>query len=1296
MRFGVLGPLAVWSADGDAVAVPDAKVRLLLADLLVEPGRVVSTDRLAEDLWGQGQPARPGNALHTLVSRLRKALAVAGGRDLVVRRAPGYLLRAGRDAVDAERFTYLAGRARRTTDPRERAARLAEALAQWRGPAFADFADEPFARAAADRLAERRLLAWEEFAAARLELGDHGPLAGDLRELVERHPLRERLREAQMRALYGAGRPTEALDVYQDVRRRLTEELGLEPGPALVALHRDILRHSPTAARAPQPATVPPTPRPTRPGSEATPPTTEPPTPGSPPLVSRTPPAGVPARVTDVTAPTTGPPGPYATTPEPPAPHPAPRAADPASHVEGTSPPVPRPAPNAEHPTPHTAPSAAYLSASRDAHREGSWRRAPLPVPATELIGRERSVTEVSALFDRARLVTLTGPGGVGKTRLAWEVARELGESFGDGACLVELSGLVPAPRPRAAGGEPAGPGLVGAPAWPGVPGSTRAAGPNRLADTADTADTADPAWPGARTHWAPAETWAADGPAQLVAASLGVRDDAWPGPWSEPGAGSLAEKLAEALRGRHLLLVLDNCEHVIDAVARLAQSLLRAAPGVRVLATSREPLGVAGEHLWQVPPLTVPAPGATPAEVLRSSAVRLFAARAAAAAPGYVVTERDAAAVATICRRVDGIPLALELASTRVRVLGAARLAERLDDRFGLLTGGRRDAPARQRTLRAVIDWSWELLTSAEQTVLRRLAIHSDGCALDAAEALCPGGGVKSAEVVGLLARLVDRSLVVVVDTPDGPRYRLLESVAAYGHERMRATAPTTPTRGVTPTPDGPAPATPHPASAPHAVPAASEYEQARVAHARYYTRLAERANGPLRGGDQQHWLRRLDAEAGNVRAALETARVTGDGRLARRLVRALAWYWFLRGRFSEARRSMAEALAVPDAPAPDSHHGVRAGADPAARSGSEPADEGRAAVAAWHAGMTLLCGDRAGLHADTPSPLRLHEAVHDPRERAEAGWFLGYTATLFGAMADGEELVRRALEGFRAAGDRWGVAAALSVRGVQRCARGELAASRSDGETSRELFRAVGDGWGQLQAAGVLGRLAEIEGDYRAAEAGHREALAIAEDLSLWTELSTRWSELGRIALLVGADARADALHERGRQVALAHGDRRAQEFAEVGLALGARRQGRLDVAEAYLRTWLEWNRQLAAANGSALILAELGFLAELRGDVQAASDLHLAGLAAARDTGDPRALALALEGLAGVRHLAGQPERAASLLGTAARARAAVGAPLPPAESGDVSRITAAVRQTLGETDFATAYAREAEVP
>ncbi|WP_280233440.1 BTAD domain-containing putative transcriptional regulator [Nocardia cyriacigeorgica] len=1054
MRFGVLGPLTVWAADGTVVPVPEKKVRTLLAILLLGPGRVVSADRLIDGIWGTQVPARPDGALQTLVSRLRRALGAAGS-GLVVRRANGYLLDIAADAVDAGRFLTAVEAARQAGEPRQRVAGFVDALAQWRGDAFADIADEPLALSTVTRLNEQRLLVLEELADTRLLLGEYGALAAELPDLVEQHPLRERLRATQMRALHGAGRVAEALAVFRDVRRRLDTELGLEPGPALTELHEQILRADPAALPA----------------------------------------APIPAEITP---------------------------------------------------------------------------RTNLPAPTTDLIGRRSDLAHVRALLSTERLVTLAGPGGVGKTRLAVAAASETSHDYAHGVRLVELGGHTVANEEI-------------------------------------------------------------DGLADIVAAALGIRDDAL---IPDRPALSSQDRMVQALRDRELLIVLDNCEHVIGAVAALVRLLLDRAPTVRVLATSREPLGIAGESLWQVQPLDVPAPGASLEAVLRSGAVRLFAERAAAAVPGFVLDADNAAAVATVCRRMDGLPLALELASTRVRVLGPERLAERLDDRFGLLTGGRRDAPPRQQTLRAVIDWSWELLTAAEQTVLRRLAIHADGCTLDAAEQLCAGAGVSSVEVLDLLARLVDRSLVVV--THDGePRYRLLESIGAYGIERLRG----------------------YPAAEPYR----TEYDRLRYAHAAHYTDFAEQAATHLRGPRQRYWLDRLDAESANLRRALDTATDSGDATLAQRLTLALTWYWFLRGRLGEARRSITRALAVPE---------------PAAA-----ADSPRARLAVWRAAMALLAGEGAA-STDAGTPLRLFDALA-PDERAGPGWFLGYAVTMFGVMDDAVQIIDRVLDEIPAGDDSWTTAAAHTVRAIQRYSRGELDAARIDAEQAMILF---GDEhWGRLQATAVLGRLHEIRGEYGEAEARYRAGVRIAEDLGLWTEAAAHWSQLGRIALLRQDFDCADELHERARRLAAAHGDRPALETAEVGLAMSARRRGDLDTADELLRPWLDWNLGFDAANGAALILAELGFIAELRGDAATALALHERGRAAAERTGDPRAVALALEGLAGAHTAAGALEPAARLLDTATRMRASVGAALPPGERGDVDRIVARLRSELGDTDI-----------
>ncbi|WP_198427421.1 AfsR/SARP family transcriptional regulator [Streptomyces buecherae] len=1252
MRFGVLGPLAVWTADGAPVPVPGAKVRVLLARLLVDPGRPVAVERLVDALWDDDAlPAHPINALQGKVSQLRRVLAAAepGGRDLLTAGPAGYALRASAPAdvpaaadgaaVDAAHFAALLRRARDTADPRARVRVLTRALELWRGEAFADFADRPFARAAVTRLDEDRLTAWEERAEARLALGEHTALTGELSALVERYPLRERLRAAHLRALYLAGRPAEALAEYAALRRRLADELGLSPSPELAALQQAMLRQDPSLDAPPAP-----------PGAR---------------VAGGAASGVVPHRVPGPTAPASPRPGPG----------------------PGT-----RPGPG---PGPGTRPGPGNL-----------------PAPVSPLIGRANAVSAVAELLGPHRLVTLTGPGGVGKTRLALAAAARLrGRAFApyaDGPYADDptvegpTAGDPSADNATTGGGFPEGVWLV------------------ELA-TLDTEAQAGPdAGAGANPDAYDAGTYAV---VERVLKVLAIRDDIPHSPGPQPGLGpgpgpgpdsasapdpasapapgrtdpsracgaDRLDRLVGAVRAMRMLLVLDNCEHLVEPVGRVVAALLRAAPGLCVLATSQEPLGVAGERVWPVPPLGLPAPAsdADPSALEEFGSVQLFVARAASA-PGFALSAANAPAVAALCRRLDGLPLALELAAARVRTLGVHGLAARLDERLTLLSGGHRDAPARHRTLRTMIDWSWGLLTDPERAVLRQLAVFAGGCTPEAAEAVCGQAAVAgqdgSGRVLDVLARLVERSLVVLDDGPTGPRYRLLESVSAYGAERLRA---------------------------------AGEADAVRERHGRYYADLAERVAPRLRGPEQRHWLERLDDEGANLRRALDHAvRHDAGGDRALRLVNALAWYWVVRGRLAEAGRALAAALATGPHP-------------PAAI--TPP----RALATAWHTAIALTTGtvehpsaidhpgrtEHPGHVAEPPGPtaidapenteilgispttepgegcgseariravLRAYDALDDPHGRATALWLLGTAQLGAGDVATGEELVDQALAGFRALGDTWGTAAALSVRARHAMARGDLDAVRHDGELSARLFRGLGDRWGQAQTVFPLATLAEITGDYPRATRLHRAGLEIAEELGLGAEVSRRHTGLGRIALLTGDTARARAHHTRALHLARAQNFRSGQVSAEIGLALGARAEGDHDTAERHLDALLDWFRETGYGPGGSLVLAELGFVAELRGDAATALARHLDGYAVAGGLGDPRALALALEGLAGARALAGAADDAAALLGAAAAARDSVASPLPPAERTDVDRVTAAARAALGAPEFAAAFA------
>ncbi|EID54286.1 AfsR/SARP family transcriptional regulator [Saccharomonospora xinjiangensis] len=884
MRFGVLGPLAVWTEDGTPVRIPELKVRALLARLVVAEGRIVSSDRLVEQLWGHGRlPRNPIGALHTRVSQLRKVLDSVrpGGRELVVSERPGYRLRWStamgvegsssiEDTVDAIEFRALTASADATADARERVTTLSRALGLWRGPAYADFADCAFAKPAAARLEEERLAAVEQLAEARLELGEHSGLVGELSELVNRHPLRERLRESHIRALYLAGRQGEALAGYADLRRRLADELGVDPSPSLVALHGAILAQAPELG------------------------------------------------------------------------------------------------------------AASETGYERD--------RVRLPSAATRLVGRAEAVARVRSLVSAHRLVTLTGPGGVGKTQLAIEVARGLDGTFADGVALVELSGI----------------------------------------DTASAAGTSSP-----------------QRIVDVLASALDIRDED-----VRRFRGDDVTRLAAAVRSRRMLLLLDNCEHVIEPIALVVRRLLDDCPDLSILSTSREPLSIAGEWLWPVPTLDVPAQDADLATILASGSVTLFADRAAAAVPGFRVDAPNAVAVAAICRRLDGIPLAIELAASRLRVLDVHDLAARLDDRFGLLVSSRRDAPARHRTLRAMIDWSWELLGEPERALLRRLGVHTDGFTLAAAEAVArrkPAGSGEAGEptTLDLLSRLVDRSLVVVSGNPgnpgdpantEGPRYALLESVREYCVEQSRIT---------------------------------DEYDELRTRHLHHYVGLVERARPLLYGAEQLRGLGRLDRNLSNIRTALDTAVRVADVEQATRLVDALTWYCVLRGCLNEAGRALDAVLALNPDPR----------------------------LVAWRAGIAFLMGD--GTTALARRARSAHDEITATAERARARWFLAH-AQRGGGLTTAADLAERTLDEFGEVGDHWGIAAALNLRAEIERERADLEAAHRDATSAWHLFREVGDRWGQIQATSTLAELAETEGDFERAAGLHSEGLRMAGELS------------------------------------------------------------------------------------------------------------------------------------------------------------------------------------------------------
>ena len=679
-----------------------------------------------------------------------------------------------------------------------------------------------------------------------------------------------------------------------------------------------------------------------------------------------------------------------------------------------------------------------------------------LPLQVTSFVGRERECAALSRLLPEARALTLTGPGGIGKTRLALQIAATEAERYQDGAWLVPLANL------------PDGDSLT-----------------------------------------------------ETIAGVLGVR---------EVPRRALAETLAEWLRPRRLLLLLDNCEHVIAACAALVNALLQTCPHLQVLATSREPLGIAGEVVWRVPPLE-----------LRSEAVQLFSERAAAARPDFRVGPETEPLVAEIGRRLDGLPLAIELAAARVKVLSVSEIAGRLNDRFRLLTAGSRTALPHHQTLRAAIGWSYELLSAEEQTVFRRLGVFARGCTLDAAEAVIPDslGGSSGAEGLGVLdglAALVDKSLLThEADANGRSRYTMLQTIREYALERLRENG---------------------------------EERAVAMRHLDHCVRLAETADRALRGRDQLTWLARLDEEHDNFRAVLDwcadgSASPPAAAGRGLRLAAALGWYWYLRGQRSEGRTRLGKLLPRAVAADPD---------------GAAAPVGARAMARAVAAHLGFWGADPA------PSVALADRACRQARESGDPlvlAWCLLYRAVVEPRGTNTSEAVARWTETltlFRAAGENWGVALSLAWLGRYAFRAGDAALAVQQLEESQSLFRLLGDRWGIALALARLASVAEHAGHFAKAEAYLEEQQALARELGHQGAVAGGLNRLAGLSLRRGDVVQAKARFEQSLATFRAIGEQRSMAAPLRQLArLVAHHNGDTARAEALLRESLRvWQGQ------------------------------------------------------------------------------------------------------------------------
>jgi predicted ATPase/DNA-binding SARP family transcriptional activator len=1027
VRVAILGPFEVHSDAGDVVPVAGARLRDLVIRLALAGGKPVSTSALAEAVWGDDPPADLANALQTLVSRARRAL---GGAGAVEQSAVGYRLAVTSDDVDALRFERLVADGA-----------VEEALGLWRGPALEDAGG--FAAPYARRLHELRLdatLTWLERQIAEGRAAAH--VAG-LEALAAESPLNEKVATLLMRTLAASGRQAEALAVYEALRVRLADELGLDPGPDLRGVHLEVLRGE------------------VKPGGNG----------------------------------------------------------------------------------------------------HGGRLRTNLRAQLTSFVGRENDVALVGRALDAGRLVTLVGPGGAGKTRLASEVASHIAGGH--------------------QGGAPDG-------VW--------------MAELASVTD-------------------AADVP-QAVLGSIGLRESRlMPDGSQRITTRDARTRLLEGLADARALLVLDNCEHLIDACAHLADALLARSPRLRIVATSREPLGITGESLFVVPPLA------------QDPAVRLFADRAGAVSPGFIVDQENLPLVVDIVRRLDGLPLAIELAAARLRTLPLAEISGRLNDRFRLLTGGSRTALPRHRTLRAVVEWSWELLSPAERLLAERFSVFPPGATPEAVAAVCGDlGDGDLGDTDELASSLVDKSLLQRVG--GGTRLRMLETIREYGAEKL----------------------------AEHA-----EVGEVRRRHAVYYSDLMTEAGPKLLTRDQLSWLQAVQDDRDNILAALRYWCDAEDASRAIALAVQVSCVAFLLGNHADITDWVTQALAVPGE------------ADPVLRTVAE---------AMYVITQTLRMDDQA-LRGDEYGFPGLTDRVEalDFETFPLAGLLRPAYAMFTGDTAR----VRRYIDDALGSRDEWLVAATWMLSAAFAENSGDMDTLRSASAQALHRFRVLGERWGLSSALRIVGGVRMVDGDLDGAAAAFAEAGRALNEIGSRDDESQMRLRLAEIAARRGDLAAASEFYEAAWAAAESDGSPGDVAIVSAGSALFQATMGHVELARSRNATAQHWLELLSPGHPVrdhlATVVAVSGLMIALAdGDLPLARERAASAHRAAMAAEDMPLLAMVAGGLAYLAHALGESERAAELLGACAPVRGG-----EDATDLMVTRLGSRLRAALGAEDYARAYDR-----